>query len=434
MAQQKAKIYSDFYKGHSKSKYHQDGFDEIVGCEIHEELGVIRSSLAMEKESGNDVSDLVLAFAVVPDGTVYAFGDTGRIYRRPLGGGWAYMRTNANGKTVAARYKDGYVYYASRTKLGRMLLASEEFSDSWATFSVGAEGGQHPMAIVNDQLLIGDGHFIALVDEGETFVPGALDLPTHHAITAIEEMSDAVVFGTKAGYAHSALIGRWDTVSDSWNLSDPLPETAVASFLKLDNEMYAVAVSGNIYAYNGSQAIKYSKVRGEAPDTNPNVSAMKDGLVMFGGKKGVWAFGSADYSMPKALHIQHIPSQGQGLDSVGALIAVGQQLLLSWRKGSSYGIDKLSAVRGNGWFITPVLFGSAKAVRVKYADLPDGASIGMSTKENHGSFGLKTVVPHARQRFVQYESGFRDLVTLQVKVSLDSSENGSPSVEYVEIS
>jgi hypothetical protein len=433
MPAKQPKIYSEWFRGMStRGKYDLGGFDEIVGCEIHEESGVLRSSFAMENEGGADVTDLIMDVAILPDGTAYGVGNTGRIYKRLLAGGWSYIRSNANGKTVSAEYKDGYVYYASQTKLGRYDVAGDAWNDNWATFSVGATDDPHPIAEVNDQLHIGDGNLIAVVDEGGTFVANGLDLQAYYTITALFSKADNLFFVLKGGgYAHKSRIGWWDTIADSWNWSKPLSERGFVCFIEDVDEVWLVAVSGNVYFFDGSRLRKRKKFRGETPGYNPHVSSNKDGLPLFAGKRGIWAIGAADDEMPTAVHIQYVPSQGEGLDDVGALTCVGDQVLLAWKKGANYGVDKLSANRGNGYVVTPVSFDEPTTVIAKYADLPTGTSISMHTKLNHGNFVSRTLKQNGRRRQYKMEGGFLDISTLQVKVTLNSNGADTPALEYI---
>jgi len=56
--------------------------------DIHNEEGLLTCNQKLKKDSGTTVTDLVLTMFRASDGAMYAFGDTGKIYRKASGGSW----------------------------------------------------------------------------------------------------------------------------------------------------------------------------------------------------------------------------------------------------------------------------------------------------------------------------------------------------------
>lgn len=97
--------------------------------------------------SGADtiVTDLINFFVNGSDGNTYAFGDSGKIYKRTSAGVWSNVYTDADGEiTGAAEWYDAsetYLYWSTSTKLHRMKISGNWTTDVDATVaSVAASG------------------------------------------------------------------------------------------------------------------------------------------------------------------------------------------------------------------------------------------------------------------------------------------------------
>ena len=95
------------------------------------------------RESGTVVTDLIKwADVYNPTLDVYAYGDTGNIYKRTSARSYSLLRTvnNSHGNGLAYNPEDNFFYYTTDTTIGRygsMTSGSPQFSDDF----LGAQGG-----------------------------------------------------------------------------------------------------------------------------------------------------------------------------------------------------------------------------------------------------------------------------------------------------
>lgn len=437
-------IFSEYWKGIGKSKYFSGGFDTLVACDIHTELGTVKSSLAMIKESGSVVDELCKYVVVSPsNGDSFWFSSSsGKIWKRTSAAVWSLVHTNTNGACLGAAYFNGFVYYADDTKLGRQAIgvASSEATwssqnDSWATFT-NADALYHPMAIQNLTLYIGDGKFLASVNSAGTFAANSWDSEVQHRVTCLTPYEDDLLIGTivQSGVNRSAVF-RWDTYSDSWSVVDYVDEVGVNMFIPSDNIMFAqIGLVGNIYVYTGSKMELYGYLRDTDNAITTGVleqgSTNLNGLPLIANARGVFSLGRRDRDMPIALNIEYIAATGQGA-TVGAVAAIGSQVLLA----HTAQVDKLDTNRANGVIITPVIMGKFNRVRVYCELLPASTSIGISTRMD-GATGWTTQTVNTDTTDDQVAYTATNLSNKrfgQAKITLTSSTSNSPIIQAIEV-
>lgn len=439
----KPTTFSDFFRGIGKSRFFKGGFDSLIGIDIHTELGSARSSLAMVKESGTTVTELCKAAVVSPsNGDSFWFSSSsGKIWKRTSAGVWSLVHTNTQGACLGALYFNGFIYYASASKLGRQAIgvASSEATwtsqnDSWATFT-NADASYHPMAEQNLALYIGDGKFVASVDSAAAFSANALDLTVEHRITALAPFEDDLLIGTLVHTnANRSGVYRWDTYSASWTVVDYVDEIGVNMFIPADNLMYAqIGTVGNIYVYTGSAMELFKTLRDHNNTITTDVLAYGatnlNGLPLIAQARGVFSLGRRDRDMPIALNIEYAPAGGQGT-TPGAIAAIGSQVL--YANGTQ--VDKLDTNRANGQIITPIALGTFERIRVIYDSLPSGTSITIDTKaDGASSWTSQTVVTDSTNENVVYTSSvINNKNSLQARITLNSSTSNSPIIYLIE--
>lgn len=124
--------FNKHFAGLSDSKYLGiDGsYSKMVGCNIHEEPGIIKVNQKLAKESGSIVTDLVKTIVHASDGNTYLFssGPTGRIYKRTPGGVYSLLATDPNGGIKdAVEFVDAAgaatMYWTTNVRLAKADLA-----------------------------------------------------------------------------------------------------------------------------------------------------------------------------------------------------------------------------------------------------------------------------------------------------------------------
>ncbi len=464
MAKQNILTLSNFHLGGiADSEYSgiANSLAAIVGCNLHSETGVLKVNQALVKESGTTVDNAVSKIVVCSDGNSYLFDRTaGKIWKRTSAGTYSLEATNANGAILNAFEHQGYIYYASATKLGRWQIGSAwaTRSDSWATFTNG-NSTYHPMFVKNQVLYIGDGYLVAQVDNN-IFTANALDLETKYIVRSLGEVEADLLIGTYVNTnVNEAHIFRWNTIQVSYTNDDGAPEIGVNCFLKTDNYVLVqVGQKGNLYTYNGAQLEQFKRILGDWSSTNQafvNSEAVCsfNGLPLFGLSngsgnpclQGVYSFGSASSNYPKVLNLEYVISTGHTSNvEITAMAIAGNDLLVAWKdttSGTAYGVDKIdwNNKYASAYFTTRTLtidrtnnkdFG----VKIAYRSLPTGTSIALFVNKNNAGFVSVPLLKDAVRNLYMTDTKIVGAGSIKLKISLTTSANLAPEIEQVEVS
>jgi len=435
--------FEKFYNG-IKGKLDQAGFYALRGVDIHTTPGSITSSKAMTKASASVVDATPTCSTVLPNGdSFFATSASGKIWKCTSAGVVSLVHTNTEGDTRGMGFFNGYLYYASSDKLGRITeaYASSQASwssenDTWATFTNAAE--YKPMVVHNLSLFIGDGKYVAAVDGAGSFSANVLDLETQHTVTALARYGDYLLIGTYVGSnANQAGLFLWDTYSSSWTTVDYIDEAGVNMFIPADNTLFLQAGTvGNIYYWTGEKAELFTKLKDGANSVataiNPYGSANLNGLPLISTTKGVYSLGRGDASLPIAQAIEYLSSAT--ITVAGAIETVASQVFLGWRATATYGIDKLSANKATGVVETPLALGKFKSVKVHYDSIPTSTNITCKLSKDGAAFATHTLVQDdTNKRLFKSSAAIGNKSTLQVQISLVPSTTTAPSIYNIEL-
>lgn len=448
----------------------------MVGIDIHSEPGLIKIHQVLAKDSpasgANEVDELCRVRLAVSSGETFWFSYTsGKIWRRSSTGTWLLVYTTTaaaggHGCLGAAEY-DGFIYWATESRLHRIPIANiataqnwtDNASEDWQTFT-NTDAEFHPMVVRGLRLFIGDANYVAKVyeDSGHQFTANALDLRTPFRIkTMIEFDIDLLIGPYVDDNVNKTEVIRWDTYDDeSWQTSDPIEESGINAFIRDDNYVYAQCGKyGRIYFYDGSQLIPYKRIPGDWSPTKygevyPQAVSTLLTIPVFGfsnglgdpALQGVYSFGSYSKDYLKVLDLSYPVSIGLSSVEVGAVIAVGADLLVSWKSGSSYGVDKLnwSAKYASAYIETMVLTAAPARHFLKtvveffanYVSLPASTAISFKYKKKHeASFSAAvTVIDDTKLMQVRtYVGTIPDIAALQLRIDFTVSSNDAPEVE-----
>lgn len=458
--------------GIADSKYQgqKDSVAEMVGFDIHSEPGILKNNQKLSKESGSTVDDLVKKILPCSDGNAYLFGSTnGKIWKRTSAGVYSLEATASPAAGTAgiidAWEYQGYIYYSMQSRLGRVAVGAPTAwagrNDNWQTFT-NTDANFHPFQEVNQVLYVGDGKDLAQVDAG-VFSASALDIATPLRIKSLGKILTDILVGTFVNvYKVATEILRWNTWSESFSVSDDIPEIGINCFLRTDNFVLVNAgTKGNFYLYNGSQLDNYKRIPGDWTGTkeayiHPNASCNMFGLPLFGlsnvsgnpAAQGVYSLGGYDRNYPKVLNLEWLISTGNssGID-IGCIELVGTTLLVSWKDttgSTTYGVDKvdLTAKVVSAYFATRVINiarNDSKTVSgyVAYRSLPNDATIKIYYKANYNSSWVEanTTIDTIRKT-VYLKEAFPEANTLQIKVESNAATganvNNAPEIEMAE--
>jgi hypothetical protein len=436
---------------------------QMVGFDLHSEPGIIKVNQKLTKESGTTVDDFVKCILPCSDGNTYLFGSTnGKIWKR-LSNGTYSLEATASPAAGAAGIIDaiedqGYVYYSMQSRIGRWQLGTawSTRNDNWATFT-NTDADFHPFQKVNLINYVGDKNYVAQIEDG-VFTADALDVKSPLRVKALGINRTRLLLGTYvADNVNASEVFDWNTWSVSFDVADPIPEIGINSFLKTDNEILVNAgQKGNIYRYNGDALIRYKRLNGDwgigkTAQVHPNASANYNGLPLFGVSniannpclQGVYSFGNYSPDFPAIINLEYVISQAKLASiEIGAIAIVGDVVLVSWKDGTTYGIDKLDASNkySGAYLDTRIImpersiFKRFVKVTVNYRSLPTDTTITVKKSVNHAAFGdaLDSVIDTQRKS-VYTKTAIADANTMQLRVTTTANANDAPEIENIEI-
>jgi len=472
-------MFNSFYGGLADSPWRgiSGSFAAGIGIDIHSTPGQITVNQALAKESAATVTALCKNVLVASDGNSYWFSSTdGKIWKRTAAAVWSLVHTNTKSSCLGAREYNGYIYYVGAGFVGRqtVALAASEASwssqaDAWQTLS-NIDTVFAPMEEVNGKLFIGNGKYLASWD-GSTYIDNDLDLTAPFRISALTPSGIDILIGTYVGTGTTNLIKvnyckvfRWDTVSDSYNDSDVVYEVGINAFIPKDNQILIQAgIAGNIYYYDGTQLIPYKRIVGTYSPVKyglvyPSAVGYFKGLSLFGFSNspdtanstgnpapcGVYSLGRHNKNYPEVLNLEFPVSVNTTLvgQEIGCIAVIGNDLLVSWKSSSSYGIDKLStsAKYSAAYLETLVLAddNSNKKIanfKAGYISMPASCSITFSHKINYAS--SYTTITNSEvettKKEVRARQNLIDCHSLQTKVAFTVNANDAPILDYLNI-
>ena len=423
-------ILSDFWKGESRSKYDQEGYDNTTNLDVHTEIGSARCQRAL-KSDGNVVTEPCLSVVDV-EGNIYFFSTTsGKIWKRLQSTGLtSLLTTNGNGQHYGCAYFNGAIYCATATKLGKLSLNPDSLAKDFATLSadVSTAPDMAPMYVLNLKLWIGARSYIDSVDSSGTFTANALDLPANYLVSALTEDNSNLLIGTIiGGEVPHCRIFLWDTYSNSWTIEDDMPEIGVNCFLNVDNEIYAqCGIAGQLYQWTGAKMAKWKKIRGVVTSQWPQKGVVFKGKPYIAAENKIFSVHAEDYNMPRV-----IVHEFTAFDTITSITAQGNTIYVSHTSGIQT-IDTENYATAT--LDTPEQLGNMQQVIVNYDLLPTGTSIGIAVQENSsGSYTAKTPIVDTIKRQVYFDGGLGDVNFMQAQITLTPSGDATPIIKSIEI-
>jgi hypothetical protein len=187
------------------------------------------------------------------------------------------------------------------------------------------DGLFHPMEVFQNLLCIGNGRFLATMDDSEVWDNERLIFPRGESVRCLETIGSYIAIGTNRGTSieqyGSSRVYFWDGVSPTYN-----------DFIDIDGQINAMAntgnnkliimhgTEGNITIYNGGITYKRKlKNLGDnlTVEIYPGALAVWEKIVYFGMTGGtsqmdrvIYAYGTKDNDYPTALSKDYVISTG----------------------------------------------------------------------------------------------------------------------------
>ena len=443
---------------------------KLVGWDLHSTPGLLKVAQKLKAETtGTEPTELCRVVVNSSNGAQYWFSyTTGKIWERPTTGTWRLVHTTTPGAggagcLGAAEYR-GRIWWFTQSRAHYITVALAD-DNNWATDAVEDAGTFtitdsefHPTIESAGQILyIGDGNYLAQID-GTTFTANALDIKTPLRIKSLGKIGTDVLIGTYiADTVTKTEIIRWNTWSVSFTTSDEIPEVGINAFIPADNFVLVQAgLAGNIYWYDGETLELYKTIPGDYSPTaygevHPNAVANLSGRMLFGfsngsgnpANQGVYQIAKGSRDHPWVLDMPYPISERSsgalvvsGIE-IGAILAVGQDLYVSWKHGSVYGVDKLdysnkleaAYLETRVMIINREQFSTFSEFVVAYANLPANTAITIQYEKNYAdAFADTTEVVDTDRKVVSAKEGV-DATVLRLKVLPTVSGNNAPTIE-----
>ncbi len=222
----------------------------------------------------------------------------------------------------------------------------------------------HPMAVVEDKLVIGNESYLAVFDQA-SYDPNKILLERGFKVRSITRQNEYIVAscykGASVDEAEEARNFYWDTIAPSWNFySDTTSIGAANALTNSKNILRGIYGNGGGLYDGDAPAQKLFErtpklARGKTLNIYPGAIADMDGITLIGIsgvtddatglEQGVYAFGSESNMLGEALCLAYLISTGttQGTTlKIGMVRVFGDDIYYSWRDSSTYGVDKIS--------------------------------------------------------------------------------------------
>lgn len=463
------------FKGLSDSRWSgiKGAFPKFVGLNIHDTPGIVTVNQALSKISGSTIDALCRVKLSVSNGDKYWFSYTsGKIWKQDSSNVVTLVYTTVpgagNAGCLGAIEYNGYILWATQSRLHRIIVTG--LADwnanavlNWQTFSK-TDAEFHPMIVQNQKAWIGDASVIASIDSSFTFTTSALDLVAPQRAKSMAPFDIDVVIGTiVATTVNEARIVRWDTVQTAWQFNESVAENGVNSFLWDGTTLMAQAGTyGNWYYYDGQYLRPYKRIPGTWSPTQfgevyPQAIAMLKGIAVFGfsnsadagnttgnpADQGIYTMGrySKDYPIvmngPEYVISENVTT---GIE-IGAILVEGLNMFVSWKNGSSYGVDKIdySAKYASAYIEFPALTAKPDALMkyikflAGYASMPSACGLTFKYKINNAS-SFTTIGSantfNATDKSLYYAQESVSAREFQLRVEFTVSSNNAPQIEY----
>jgi len=354
----------------------------------------------LKKISGSTVTDLIIKIVPVTSTKSYGFGDAGNVYKI-VNETVTKIYTDPNGAILDADYFYGYLYWTTSGKLGRCIETSSDWNadanPNWKTLN---SCSFHPIFVVpkSDLMCIGNGRYIAILNSSETWNDQALDLFYGWVVRCLTLQRPNLLIGAKD--SKKAEMFTWDLASESYNPVEGWEERDIDAFLRGIGATYIFTPTLLYWFREGlvERAKELpSQVRHGAID-------IWKGKMLFGCINGVYSYHKKNKNYPVALNLEYTPSPITiaNFDSksveIGAILGRGDDLLVSWKDGSTYGLDNIDLNNKANAVYEGLSFDADRPfedklfrfIKIVTKPLPSGCSIKVKYRINEDSDWIDT--------------------------------------------
>lgn len=290
------------------------------------------------------------------------------------------------------------------------------------------------------------------------FSADALDLETDQRIKSLGTFNTGLLIGSfVSNNVSKSAVYLWNTWSVSFSSELPIPEVGVNAFIEIDNAtIFSAGKKGSLYMYQGTALGEFKNIPGDwgigkEAFVHPNATANFGGIPLFGVSNGagnpatcgVYSYARNCQEYSNVLNIEYIISTGEttGIE-IGAIAVVGDVFLVSWKKDSTYGIDRLDVdAKLNGarmesrvMMIDRNQTGRVGKINVLYRTLPERCSIEVYCRKNNGEVKVLKTHNNIDKSCVTTMEDVENVATFEVGILVNTpGGNQAPEIEAIEV-
>lgn len=363
---------------------------------------------------------------------------------------------------------DEYHFHATVSS-GTTTIGSDTASDhegSYMRMYTLSSDEYHPMCKQNATLFIGDREFVHQVYNPtgyqlHEFSPFALDIVRPYKVKSLgkDPLGYDLLIGTELpNYVSDTELFVWNTWSESFSRQIPVKEDGINAFIYAGVVIVQAGRAGRLYYYAGNQLKPLRNLPGQYSPTktaymHPNASATLNGVAVFGfsgddaTNLGVYAYGTPNPGFPPILTLDYPISERDGDDfvlaniEIGAVVVSGYDMFVSWKNGSTVGVDKLDYDNKlNGAYIKTRaitldrnLLNKFMKTQITYKEIPANCDVALKFANSlGGSFtNAGSDLKQDTNRFLyEYNKMIEGTYTI-LNVTLTVDGNNTPSLAHI---
>lgn len=402
---------------------------DMQNIDLHSDIGVISVNQGIKIEL--ITSSAIVAIVACSDGKIYFFKRNGEIYKKE---NEEYILFKNINKTIYdAKEFDGYVYFSTTTHIWRWKVGTNNFEIDFGEF-VNKDNEYHPLYVLNLILYVGDGNMVAQMEDTD-WTNNALDLPKWLKIKCLGWAgTDLIIWTTINNGEEKSEIFRWNTWSESWTISDEIPEVWVNAILQTDNSILVQAgEKWNIYAYNGQYLERHKRIpwdyRKQTITLKHNASVNNNGIPLFALGNIVYSYWSYSSNYPVVLNKEYILNS-----DIWCMKIINNTLYIGTENGV-YIVDKTQ--KANKAIIVSRIIENNRELRkngkitVGYKNLPDWCDIKVYISEAGEEYRELEAIIDKKRKIIETKVAIEFGVYFQVKVELITNKNNSPEINNI---
>jgi len=338
---------------------------------IHEGGDTLKCNQAMIESSAGVFEDLVVFFVMGIDGSLYAFGDNGRIYSK-AGSSYAsaFVKrfTGANGaiKGAAAwglNTGADYIMWATDTSIARKEMLTTysgmdwgNAEEDWKTTLTSTYW--HTMIRACGALMIANERWLAMVGYDGSFNVEAMNIDPGQVIKCLEERDDYVIMGSGDTEENDGYIWSWITTALNYVQKKRIATAGVNALISSELMLLNGGIDGQLIFSDFTNTVSLHKFP-QGGEVYPGAVSLYRGLAMFGvwnsgssgvnEQNGLWTYGRLMKNRAMALNWEYRLSSdmaGSSISRVGAVGVFDGAPYASWRtidgSTTAYGVDYIS--------------------------------------------------------------------------------------------